>query len=59
MQGVLEEQALQPRQKFQQLPVASTKEAADARYEYFTRHIWLSMKDSGAIGEPLPPFTDC
>ncbi|KAK9793740.1 hypothetical protein WJX73_006953 [Symbiochloris irregularis] len=50
-QGVLEGQALQLRQKFQQLPAASTKEAADARYAYFTRHIWLSMKDSGALGQ--------
>lgn len=50
VQGVLQGQALQLRQKFQRLPAASTKEAADARFEYFTRSVWLSMKDSGALG---------
>lgn len=53
MQGVLGGQALPLRQTFHQLPAASTREAADARFDHFARSIWLSMKDSGALGLTL------
>lgn len=56
LQGVLAELSCPPsRQMFERFRVTALSQEPEQRLAYFKTHVWPRIRDSGAIGQPLPP----
>lgn len=52
VQGVLGHTLSPVRQLFERIPSASAAGDAEIRFQHFTKHAWLRMKESGSSGAP-------